>query len=284
MMSLRQRIVLLAAPHLLLLSLLLLLTQAVYLKMSLHRDIGLGQVDPAFTLHNYVAIFTGDFYLSSLYLTLGISAVVVVAAIVLTYPAAYVLTRLPARTASWILTAVLSSSFLAGAVKLLGLVILFGVEGPVNRALRHLGLAEEGFRLIGTMSGVMIGYAYLSIAFSLMMLYTALRTIPLAYEDAAAVHGASRWRVFWRVVLPLSLPGIVNTALIQFNLLMGAYAIAAVLGGGRILTFPVLIQHTLARFNDYGMGAALSVLLLALVIVVNLIADRLSRWRHQTVS
>ncbi|MBL8265235.1 ABC transporter permease [Steroidobacter sp.] len=275
-----RRIVLLAAPHLLVLSVLLLTTHAVYLEMSLHRDVGFGQVEAAWSAHNYAAILTDGFYLQSLYLTLGISAIIVVLSILISYPAAYALTRLPPRVASWTLAAIVSSSFLAGAVKLLGLVILFGIEGPVNRVLRATGLAAEGFRLIGTLPGVMIGYAYLSIAFSLLMLHTTLRTIPVRLEEAAEVHGASAWRAFLRVTWPLSLPGVINTALIQFNLLMGAYAVAAVLGGGRILTFPVLIQRTLVQFNDYGMGAALSVLLLVLVVVVNIVADKFGRPKH----
>jgi putative spermidine/putrescine transport system permease protein len=272
--------VLLIAPHALLLVVTLAVTQAVFLEMSLHRDVGLGQVDPAASLHNYVAAFGGDFYISSLRLTLVLSAVVVMLSILVSYPAAYALARLSPRVASWTMAAVVSSSFLAGAVKLLGLVILFGMEGPINRALRALGIAEEGFRLIGTLSGVLVGYAYLSIAFSLTMLYTTLRTIPVAVEEAAAAHGASAWRTFLRVTWPLSLPGVISTALIQFNLLMGAYAVAAVLGGGRVLTFPVLIQRTLMQFNDYGMAAALSVILLLLVIGVNFVADRFGRPRH----
>ncbi len=275
-----RRIVLLIAPHLLLLVVLLTVTQAVFLEMSLHRDVGMGQVDPSTSVRNYVAAFSGDFYLTSLRLTLAISAIVVVLSVLVSYPAAYALARLSPRMASWTMAAVVSSSFLAGAVKLLGLVILFGMEGPFNRALRALGIADEGFRLIGTLSGVMVGYAYLSIAFSLTMLYTTLRTIPVALEEAAAAHGASQWRTFLRVTWPLSLPGVISTALIQFNLLMGAYAVAAVLGGGRVLTFPVLIQRTLMQFNDYGMAAALSVILLLLVIVVNLAADRLGRPHH----
>jgi ABC-type spermidine/putrescine transport system permease subunit I len=105
-----------------------------------------------------------------------------------------------------------------------------------------------------------------------VMLYAVLQTIPVRLEEAALIHGASALRTFLRVVWPLSLPGVVNAGLTQFNLLSGLFVTASILGGGRVLTFPVFIQRTLILFNDYGMAAALSAVLVALVAAVNLVA------------
>jgi hypothetical protein len=87
--------------------------------------------------------------------------------------------------------------------------------------------------------------------------------------DLDCLDGASRWRVYWRVIVPLSLPGVLNALLIQFNLLMGAFVTVTILGGGKVLTFPVLIQRTLMMFNDYGLAAALSAVLLLIVLIIN---------------
>jgi putative spermidine/putrescine transport system permease protein len=103
----------------------------------------------------------------------------------------------------------------------------------------------------------------------ILVLFSVIQTIPRSLEEAALIHGASRARMFWRIVVPLSLPGLVGGALIVFNLSMGAFTSAALLGGGRVLTLPVLIQRTILLENKYAMAAALSALLLALVLAIN---------------
>jgi len=96
--------------------------------------------------------------------------------------------------------------------------------------------------------------------------------VPRSFEEAAEIHGAVRWRVYWRVIIPLSLPGLVSTSLLLFNIIMGAFVSALVLGGGKILTFPVLIQQSLLVHVEYGMSATLSSMLLMFVLVINLVS------------
>jgi putative spermidine/putrescine transport system permease protein len=202
-------------------------------------------------------------------LTVVLSVVVVALSLVLTFPMAYVLARMPPWLATLLVTAVVGSSFVSVAIKILGFVIIFAADGALSQFLRWLGLIEQSVQLLGTIPGVIFGYIHLSIGFMVMMLFSVIQTIPRRLEEAAQIHGASRWRVYWRVIIPLSVPGAVNASLIQFNLLMGAFVTATILGGGKILTFPVLIQRTLMLFTDYGLAAALSATLLVIVVLIN---------------
>ena len=152
------------------------------------------------------------------------------------------------------------------------MVIIFSADGLLVRWLTRLGLADGSFRMLGTVPGVIIGYSHLAIGFMVMMLFSIIQTIPRRLEEAAEILGASRWRVYWRVVVPLSLPGVVSSSLILFNLLMGAFVSAIILGGGKVLTLPVLIQRSLMMFNEYGMAAALSAILLLVVLVINILS------------
>jgi ABC-type spermidine/putrescine transport system permease subunit I len=252
------------------LSLLLLgVTQFLFLKASLHADLGLGEVSADYTVANYLEIATDPTYLRSMELTIGIALGVTLLSLVMTFPVAYIIARMPARFAILLVAAIAASSFVSISIKILGMVIVFGADGIISRTLRELGIIRDSVQLLGTMPGVVIGYLHLSIGFMVMMLFSVIQTIPRRLEEAAQIHGASRWRVHWRVILPLSLPGMANAALIQFNLLMGAFVSATMLGGGKILTFPVLIQRTLTMFTDYGMAAALSATLLAFVLLIN---------------
>ena len=263
---------LLVLPHLAATLLILAVVQVRFLANSLHADLDLGRLGGAYTLANFAKVFEEPVYTDSLRLTLGLSAAAVAISLIVSYPVAYVLARMSPKAALPIMTAILGSSFVSLAIKILGMVIIFAEDGPINRFLRWAHLSDHGLQIIGTVPGVMFGYLHLSIAFMVIMLYAVIHTIPARLEEASLIHGASPLKTFARVVLPLSLPGVVNAGLTQFNLLSGVFVTASILGGGRVLTIPVFIQRSLTLFNDYGMAAALSAVLLVLVASVNLIA------------
>jgi putative spermidine/putrescine transport system permease protein len=127
---------------------------------------------------------------------------------------------------------------------------------------------------------VIIGLVYASFGFAVMLMYGIVLTIPPSLDEAAAIHGASRTRTLLRVVLPLCAPGLVVAFLTIFNSCMGSFTSAALLGGGRVLTLPVLIQRTMLLDVKYGLAGALAGLLLLFVIVLNLASvEILSRCR-----
>jgi putative spermidine/putrescine transport system permease protein len=97
-----------------------------------------------------------------------------------------------------------------------------------------------------------------------------VQTIPTMLEEAAAIHGATRWAVIFQIILPIAKQGLVSAGLIAFNMCMGAFTSPLVLGGGRVLTVPVLIQQKIIVDSEYGVGAALSMVLILFVFAVNL--------------
>jgi putative spermidine/putrescine transport system permease protein len=99
--------------------------------------------------------------------------------------------------------------------------------------------------------------------------------VPPNLKEAAIVHGASDWRAFRRVLLPLVWPGTIAAALIAFNMNMGAFTSAVLLGGGKVLTVPIMIQRKIILETDYPNAAALALLLTIAVVVVNLVALKL---------
>jgi len=261
---------LLVIPPLLLAVMMLGVTQAIFLSASFREDLGLGRLSDEPSLFNYLTILEDPLYRDSMLLTLRLTVLVVVLTVLVTYPVAYALARMKPRWSMIILSAIVASSFISIAIKVLGMVIIFAADGVVVRTLTALGLADSSVKILGTVPGVIVGLSHLAIGFMVMMLFSVIQTIPPRLEEAAQIHGASRLRVFWRVILPLSLPGLVSASLILFNLLMGAFVSATLLGGGKILTFPVLIQRTLMIFSEYGMAAALSAVLLVLVLAINI--------------
>lgn len=263
---------LLLIPPLLFTAGLLLLSQFVFLEASLHQDEGLGRVSAAFTWSNYWAVWSDPDYLGSLLLTLRLASLVVLATLVLTWPVAYLLSRARPRVATIVIAAIVAASFVTLPIKALGMVILFSADGALMSLLRGIGLIDERYRFIGSFFAVAVGYMHLAIGFMVTMLFSVFQAIPRRLEEAAAILGAPRRRVLWRVVVPLSLPGTLSASLVLFNLLTGAFVSAVLLGGGKILTLPVLIQRSLILYNEYGMAAALAVVLLLIVLGVNVLS------------
>lgn len=251
---------------------LLVASQFVFLKGSFFTDLGFGKTSSSFDFSNYARIVTDRYYLRTLWLTTYISAIVAACCIVVGFPIAHVLARLRSKWTTILLSVIVLTSFITIVIQIFGLIVIFRADGPVNRALLALGITGQPFSLIGSVGGVVLGLVYSAFGFAVMLMYSVGQTIPVSLDEAAAIHGAGRRRVFTRILLPLSLPGLIVGFLTIFNLCMGAFTSAALLGGGRILTLPVLIQRTMLLDVKYGMAGALSAVLLVAVVTLNLLS------------
>ena len=247
-------------------------SQFMFLKASFFADLGFGKVSTTLDFSNYVRIVTDRYFLRTLWLTTWISAIVAALCIVVGFPIAHVLARLRSRWTTFLLSAIVLTSFITIVIQIFGLIIIFRADGPVNRVLLATGIIGQPFSLVGSVGGVVVGLVYSAFGFAVMLMYSVARTIPVSLDEAAAIHGASRLRIFRRIILPLSLPGLIVGFLTVFNLCMGAFTSAALLGGGRILTLPVLIQRTMLLDVKYGMAGALAAVLLVSVVALNLLS------------
>lgn len=249
--------------------LLLFGSQLVFLKQSFYVDLAFGRKAAEWGFDNYVKVLTDPYYLRTLWLTTYISLIVAAACIGIGFPIAKVLARLQSRWTTILLSAIVLTSFITMVIQIFGLIIIFRADGPVNSVLLSLGVIDTPFALVGTAGGVVVGLIYASFGFAVMLMYGVVRTIPVSLDEAAAIHGASRTRILTRIVLPLCLPGLIVGFLTIFNTSMGAFTSAALLGGGRVLTWPVMIQRTMLLDVKYGMAGALAAMLLLFVVVLN---------------
>jgi putative spermidine/putrescine transport system permease protein len=259
-------------PGLVVTLVLLVASQYMFIKGSFYEDLGLGRIGDELIVDNYVRFFTDSFYLRSLWLTIKVALLATLFTLLLGYPVAYVIARSGTRLAMLMMAAIVMSSFISIVIKVFGLMIIFSSNGWINQALLGLGILDRPFTIIGNISGVIVGLIQYSLGFAVLLLYSVIQTIPPSLEEAAQIHGASRARVLWRIVFPLSLPGVIVGALTLFNLNMGAFTSAALLGGGRIFTLPVLIQKTVIFDVKYSMAGTIAAVLLVSVLLINLLS------------
>lgn len=247
-------------------------SQLTFLRGSLSTDLGLGLLSSTIGWGNYETLFTDEFYLRSLWLTIKVSVIATLCTLLMSFPVAYVIARMRSRWAMVMLAGVVVSSFVTIVIKVYGLIVIFAADGGLNTLMMALGFLDKPYTIIGNVPGVVVGLMQFTMGFGVLLLYGVVRTIPTSLEEAATIHGANRARVFWRVVLPLSLPGIIVGSLMMFNMCMGAFTSASLLGGGRVFTLPVLIQRSVIVETKYGMGATFAAVLLVSVIVINLVS------------
>lgn len=269
-MKTRWEIVLL--PSFLLVGLLIVSSQYVFLKGSFFKDLGLGRINDTATFINYIRFFTDPFYLNTLWITVKTSALAALFTLILGFPVAYLIARMRSNWAMILLAGIVVATFVTIVIKVFGLIIIFSADGLINQALMGLGVIDRPYTIIGSQTGVVIGLMHFTLGFGVLLLYSVIQTIPKSFEDAAQIHGASRWRMHLRVLLPLSLPGVTVGALMMFNMCMGAFTSAALLGGGRVFTLPVLIQRTVMMEIKYSMAGTLAAVLLITVLLINLLS------------
>jgi len=251
---------------------LIVATQFAFLEKSFYKEMGFGMTGPAVGLANYASVLSSRLYRSVIGTTFALSAVATAGCILFAYPLAYTIARMSSRWSIVMLTAVLLASLVSVPIKVLGLIIIFGKDGGLNRLLMSMGIVDQPVTVLGNSVGVVVGLIAYSLAFAVLLLYSVIRTIPVALEEAAAIQGCGRGRVLWRVVLPLSMPGLTAVALTVFNLSMGAFASTILMGGGRVLTLPVVIYQAVFTETKYATASALAMVLTVLVLLVNIVS------------
>ena len=247
-------------------------SQSVFLESSFFEDLGLGNKGEDFVLDNYIRFLTDSFYLHALWTTIKTSALAALFTLVLGFPVAYLIARMRSQWAMVLIAGIVVATFVTIVIKVYGLIVIFSANGILNRTLMEIGILSEPFTIFGNVSGVVIGLMHFTLGFGVLVLYSVIQTIPRSLEDAAAIHGANRWRVYRRVIFPLALPGVTVGALMIFNMCMGAFTSAALLGGGRVFTLPVLVHRVVMMELKFSMGATLAAILLVSVIAINLLS------------
>jgi putative spermidine/putrescine transport system permease protein len=241
---------------------------------SFREMTGPAQVGDGFSFASYRAFFSDLFLAGVLANTLKLGAIVVALCILIAYPTSYYLARMRSRWRGVLQCLVLAPLLTSAVVRNLGWFPILSESGLINWVLVGTGLIGTPIKLLSTFSGVVIGLVNALLPFMILVLMTVIQKIDRDLEEAAANLGSGRFETFWRVILPLSLPGVVSGSLLVFTMTISSYTTPAILGGNRV---PVMATYTAQQFRivlDYPMGATAAVLLMVVVGFVAILALR----------
>lgn len=226
--------------------------------------------DPAggWNLSQYVRFLADSFYLGYLWDTLVIAVVTTLLCVMLGYPLAYQIARASAGTKSILIVFLLSPLMVGDVIRGYGWLIALGDYGFVNSLLMSIGIIREPIAFLFSPLGVVIGLTQALLPFMTLPLAGAIGSIPMSLEEAALSLGARPWRAFWRVVCPLSLPGLSAGIVIVFALAVSSFAIPLFLGGVSVrMIGPLIFQQAMFAL-DWPFAAAISVVLFAIAFLL----------------
>jgi len=263
-------LILLIFLYLLPLLLLLIRSFYTYVPGTLHPK-------PIFTLENYLITFR-PVYLNAIGLTLRISVITTIFTVILSYPLSFYLVRSKSSfIKKFVMGFLISSFFMQLLVRVYAFLHVYGDSGVINQMLGLFGLPTQSW--IGGEWPVIVSMIHQGIPIAVLVQMGSIKNINPEIEDAAKILGASSAQTFFKIILPLSLPGFIASALLSFTGAASAFITPMILGGGRLW---MMANYIYFRFTDtlnYPLAAAMSAVLLLLSLFVCYgINGVISRW------
>jgi len=248
------------SPLLLLLAVFFLWPVLSLLALSIGGDAG-----PA---EHYARIVDVNVYRRVLFNTFSIALLVTLLSIALSYPLAYLLATVSENVRKLLFMLVLLPFWTSALVRTTAWIVLLQRNGVLNDLLASAGLIEAPMAFVYNLSGVLIGMTHVLMPFVVLPLYAAFRAVDRSLIDAAEGLGAGPWSIGRRIILPLTMPGVIAGGTIVFMSAIGYYITPALMGGPGQQMIAMLIADNINRTLNWGLAAALSVVLLAATLIV----------------
>ena len=218
--------------------------------------------DGSFTVQNFARVFTDPTTVSQLGKTIGVAALSTAVCLLIAYPTAYILSSQPFN-------------------KMAILALLFIIPMWINFMLRIFALKSllEMLNMKPGLAMAVIGIVYDFFPYMLLPIYTVLSNMDKSYIEASRDLGANNVGTFFRVTLPLSIPGVISGVSMMFMPVFSSYAITAMMGdaGTSVIGAKIASMFTHQNYGDYGPGSALSFVLLVIVLVVMVLGNIITK-------
>lgn len=222
-----------------------------------------------FTLENYRRILD-PVYLQVFGHSAAMALVATLSCLVLGYPFAYALARTRPGLRHLLLLLVIIPFWTNSLIRTYAIRSLLATQGALNHFLLFTGLIDEPLRLLYTGTAVTIGLVYILFPFMVLPLFAVIEKLDTRLLEAAADLGAGRFQTFFRVIIPLTMPGIIAGGLLVFLPALGMFYVSDLLGGAKDLLIGNFIKNQFLDARDWPFGAAASVamtLIMALMLI-----------------
>jgi len=218
-----------------------------------------------FTLENYQQI-NNAVYFRIFEKSLVIAGIATLCCLVLGYPFAYIIARMQGAWKNFLLLLVIIPFWTSSLIRSYALIAMIKAKGILNTILLSLGLIHEPLQLLFTNTAVIIGLVYNLLPFMILPIMTNIERLDTRLIDAARDLGANRFTTFKRVIIPLTMPGIIAGSILVFLPAMTIFYIPDILGGAKSILLGNLIQNQFLVVQNWPLGAAVSVVLTLILV------------------
>lgn len=239
-------------------------------------------VKMVFTLDNYTRLFD-PLYFDVLLHSLNMALLATLACLALGYPFAWFLARLPERVRPLLLFLLIVPFWTNSLIRIYGLKIFLSTKGYLNEFLLWLGVIDTPMRIMYTPSAVIIGLVYILLPFMVMPLYSSIEKLDKPLLEAARDLGANKFQTFMRIIVPLTMPGIIAGCLLVMLPAMGLFYVSDLMGGAKNLLVGNVIKSQFLNIRDWPFGAATSITLTLVMGLMLLVYWRAARLLNQQV-
>lgn len=243
--------------------------------MSIMTRPSYGGVEFTVSFNGYKALFEKA-YLVAIWNSVRMSLVSTVIILLVSYPMAYMLSRCSRRVASNLIILMMIPYFTNSLIRLYSYITLFNTKGILTGILDRLGMTWSADFLYSE-SAVVLGLVYVCIPYAVLPMYSSIERLDKALLEASYDLGAGRVKTFFRITLPMTMPGVYAAAIISFVPSIGNYFVADVLGGSKTLLIGNLIKDQFMSSRNWPLGSALSVFLIAGTMILVYLYARVSR-------
>ena len=245
-------------------------------------------------LSDFVNFFSDPFYRNILWVTFRVSLVSTAISLVLGYPTAFYMARTKSRMKQVMMIVILFPFLVSAVVRSYGWMVILGTNGLLNQLFQKLGIIAlynsitgsnlEYFSMMNTQGAVVLGMVYNYLPFMILPIYSVIVKLDYSLLEAARDLGANNVTVFRKVILPLSLPGVLSGITMVFVPSVSTFAISRMLGGGTELLLGDLIERQfLGGAYNPQLGAAISLVMMIIVVICMLVMNRFGEGEEQAV-
>jgi len=229
-----------------------------------------------FTLDNWIKL-AEPLYLGVILQSIVLALIVTVLALLIGYPMAYAIAGLSPTWRTVALIAIVLPFWTNFLIRTYAWILLLNNAGWVNQWLQGLGLTDEPISMLYTPQAIVVGLLYMYLPLMVLPLYASLQQLDPSLREAATNLGASPWRAFRTVTLPLSLPGALTGCIFVFVPAMSNFVIPELIGGGKTIMVGNLVRDQFFEARDWPFGATLALLLTILLVIVIVVQTAVSR-------
>lgn len=262
----------LAVPYIVWSILLIVLPMVLIAFYSVTED-GNGIVSFTFTLKHYVRFFTDPDFLLVLWRSIKIAIKTTLICIALGYPIAYFIAFSSDRMRNILILAITLPTWINTLVRTYAWIGLLSEGGVIQRVLNIFGLGHE--ELLYTEGAVLIGMVYNFIPFMILQINTSLSKMDKSLMEASNDLGANGLQTFLRVILPLSLPGVVSGISLVFLPAVSSFSIPKLLGGGQFFLIGNVIENQFITVGEWNFGSSISLIMAIIMMATMYVVRRL---------